>query len=560
MNVSPIPSFDRRQGQQGHPARRWLFALLAIPSLLAACRPSPPPPPALPAGGPRLVLFVAVDQMRQDYLTRFDSLYTGGLRTLLDEAVSFDEAHHEHALTVTAPGHATLATGLYPRHHGVIDNSWYGADGKRVYCVADERHWRSPANLEGSTLGDWLKAVSPGSKVFGASAKDRAAILMAGHEADGAWWYDRDEGTFTSSTYYPDAEPPWLAAFTETALARGEFGKAWEPLPLPEGSPSLEELAIEDLDEGAFRLGFPHLAGGPTLVPNDAFHGALYSEPFVDLALARFAEALIAGEHLGEDEAPDLLALSFSATDTVGHEWGPNSPEVLDTLLRLDAALGELLAYVDRQIGLEHVLITLSSDHGVAPVPEYQQLHGLPGRRVTVDDGLCWQQAGLRLAAAFGGEFPVDAHDFIDPEVVTASGKSPEEIAATVRGALEACPGVVRVWTRSELAGETEPADPYGRLYYRSFDPERSPDYLVQYEEGYMPTPPEVMTTHGSPYRYDTHVPWLLRPPSARGTPVARHVSEPVATVDIAPTVATLLAVPVPKDRDGVDRSGLLRP
>lgn len=517
-----------------------------------------------PPDAPRLILLISVDQMRRDYLDRFGDLYSGGLRRLLDESVSFDQAYHEHALTVTAPGHATLSTGLYPRHHGIIDNRWFEADGSRVYCVDDEEHGSSPAKLEGSTLGDWLKSVSPASKVYGASGKDRSAILMAGRGADGAFWYDSDAGAFTSSGYYPGGEPEWLAELDLGARADAVFGQPWTPL---ESTAAVGvERAIEEIDEGLFAQRFPHLGGGLTLAPGEGFYYDLAVSPFLDTHLGDFARALIREEGLGADGIPDVLALSFSATDTVGHDFGPNSPEVLDTLLRLDATLGVLLDFLDAEIGLDRVLIALSADHGVVPVPEYQEAHQLPGRRANAQDALCWHRAGIQLAEAHDGRFPITPWRFVDRELIggvekvgstTADpaqvSRQIEAVLAELRPLLEACPGVARVWTRGELEGDTEPADPMGRLFYRSFHPERSSDFLVQFEEGYL-SYSGVRTTHGSPYPYDTHVPWLLRLPSG----VAASIGDPVATVDIAPTLATLAGIPVPADRDGRERTAML--
>lgn len=518
----------------------------------SACRPAAPR--ADPAARPdvRLVLFVVVDQMRADYLERFRPLFSAGLAQLLAESVGFTAARHDHAVTTTAPGHATLATGLYPSHHGVINNGWWdAAEGDWVYAADDEKFERSPRRLLGSALGDWAKRANRRSKVFAASAKDRSAIFLGGLDADAAFWVDQDNGELTSSGYYRRGKPSWLEAFNDRRLAAKEFGRGWRPLPLPPGAPALSELGVEVLDRGLFPSPFPHVASGLVFAPDESFFDQLSDTPFADRYLARFATALIDGERLGSDGDVDLLAVSFSAVDTVGHTWGPNSPEMVDALLSLDLALGELLAAVDEKVGREHVLVSLSADHGVLPLPEYQQLHGQPGQRIDPEGLLCLQSLGARLEERFDGTPILNPYGYLLTGARAAGTQA--EIEAAVRELAGTCPGVERVWTRSELESKEAAGDPMGRLYQHSFHPRRSPDLMLQFEAGFLPLR-TIGTTHGSPYDYDALVPWLLRLPEARPASVA----EPVATVDVAPTLATLAGIPVPPDRDGVERTGLL--
>ena len=526
-----------------------LGALALVPGCGA---PSPPP-----EGTPRLVVLIVVDQMRYDYLERFGPLFTGGLRRLMDESVSFTDAHHDHAVTTTAPGHASLATGLHPSRHGIVDNSWFdGEEGDWVYSVEDSGDGRSPRRLLAPTLGDWMKRASWRSRVFAASGKDRSAILLAGRRADGAFWFDREEGGFTSSDFYP-AEPRWLAQLNARQPADEAFGEPWEPL--PETAAVLAEpqrasaFGIEDLPRGLFPRSFPHVAGRYSFAPEEAFYDALYDTPVVDLLLARLAVTLLEAEGLGSDAYPDLLALSFSAVDSVGHAYGPNGPELLDALLRLDAALGEVLAAIDRWVGLGRAVVVLSADHGVVPFPEYRQLHGLPGRRADAELLLCVQRVGRRLADRLGERRWLTPYGTADEEALAASGRTRREVEEAAREELEACPGIERVWTRSELESGGAAADPMGRLFAHSFYPGRSPDLFIQVEEYFLPRRLDG-TTHGSPWPYDTHVPWLLRlPGGGRG-----EVAERVATVDVAPTLAALIATTPPAGLDGEDRSALL--
>jgi hypothetical protein len=296
-----------------------------------------------PEGTPRLVVLVVADQFRYDYLERARPFFTGGLARLLDGGVSFTRAHHGHGRTSTAPGHAALSTGTHPARSGMVANGFY--DRKRpdewTDSVGDDRFGTSPKNLLVPALGDWIKDRYPRSKVVAASGKDRGAVLLGGHEADGAFWYDRAEGRFVTSGYYLSAEPEWLAAFDE-AGPPDAFLDAWRPV--AEIDPAAAAAAgFAAMDRGPFDRGFPRLIGD-SVHRDGGFHQGLYDSPFLDQWLGRLVPELVAEYELGADEWPDLLALSFSSLDNVGHDHGPDSLEVLDTLVRLDRILGELFA------------------------------------------------------------------------------------------------------------------------------------------------------------------------------------------------------------------------
>jgi predicted AlkP superfamily pyrophosphatase or phosphodiesterase len=516
---------------------------------LGCARPAQPPP----EGTPRLVLFLVVDQMRYDYLERVDPLLTGGLRWLLDHGVSFTDAQHDHAATNTAPGHATLATGLFPGHSGIVSNWWVDRkSGEWVYCVGDERYGTSPANLLAPTLADRLKKRYPTARTFGVSGKDRGAVLVAGWYADGAFWYDHETGAMTTSPFY--RRPEWLTDFDDEDLPAEWFGRAWDLLPVdPEKA---RAAGIEDLDEGPFARVPPHPLGWASLMPEQGFYGSIYDTPFLDEYVARFARRLLNEERLGTDAVPDFLGVSFSALDTVGHEYGPNSPEVLDVILRLDRLLADLLAAVDEQVGLENVLISFSADHGVVPLPELRQLHGLPGRRVGAEDIRCVQQAGREILERYGVDPWVEQSRTLDPEVVAEHELDPKEVLSQTATLLEKCPLVERVWTATEL--ENDPPAQLSeveRRYRNGYNPERSPHLDLQLGE-YDVGMSGWEVTHGSVYRYDSHVPLIVvRPGGLPG-----RISEPVRTVDLVPTLAELLGLPVPEGLDGVSRAGELSP
>ena len=409
---------------------------------------------------------------------------------------------------------------------------------------------RSPYRLLVPTLSDRLKERWPASKAFGASGKSRGAILPVGLHADRAFWLDDEIGRFLTSTYYGEAPPAWLADFHRDPYPDRIFGSVWEVL--PETAAAGAEYGIEPIDRGLGRWPLPRVVGRASVFPDEAYHEDFYWTPFSDRYLLELAQTILVEEQLGADAYPDFLALSFSALDLVGHAYGPDSPEMLDTLLRLDRTLGELLDFVDREVGLENVVVSLSADHGVTPVPEVSLGRGLQARRFGLEENLCMQSVPARLDQELGAaRWFLD--DFVlDPEAAKSAGVSIAEVETVARRLIEACPGVERVWTATELGGDSDDDDPMSRLHRHTFHPGRSPNLLVQFEEGSVARTSSA-TTHGSPYGYDTRVPWLLRLPSGQG----RTVDEAVLTVDVAPTLAALLGVDMGSRVDGVDRSSL---
>jgi predicted AlkP superfamily pyrophosphatase or phosphodiesterase len=497
---------------------------------------------------------VAVDQLAWEYLDRFDHLFFGGLRRLRDEAVVFEQANYDHAVTATAPGHSTIATGAHPTTSGMVGNSWFGRETRReVYSFADAEHGRSPANLRSRGLADWLAAVDPSAKRFTVSRKDRSAIALGGHAANAAFWYDGSTGRFTTSGYYSYRPGDWIESFYSQHHPDLQFGQFWETLPLsPEDH---ESLGILQRDQGWSSRRFPYALGGLSVEPGSGFYGTFGGTPFADEYVTAFATALIREEQLGRGERLDYLGIGLSALDSVGHTFGPTSLEVADTLLRLDDLLGRFLETLDREVGLDRVVLVFSSDHGVSLPPEIRQLRGESGRRAGDVDALCFQNAGRRVAAQLGLERMTLRSLYLDRTALAEAGIELAQAQELLARALEDCEIVERAWTATEIeATRMDEPEHFRRLYRHSFDPERSADVMLQLTEGSI-AGTSSFATHGSPYEYDTHVPVLLRLPGIGGA----HVVDPIRVVDLAPTLASLLGLPTGGGVDGKDLSDLLR-
>lgn len=518
----------------------------------------------------RLVLVIAIDQLRADYLERFGPWLEGGLIQLQEEGIVFTDGHQYHANTSTGPGHASIASGVHPNRSGIISNGWFDRNRmETVNCVEDpysaivrtgdsstrdygaslpDKNGRSPAHLLVSTLPDWIKEAVPNSKVFAASRKDRGAILLGGRNADLAVWYDGDTGQFVTSTYYRLEQPEWLKEFNRTGWPDRFFGKAWSPL--LDISSSFAEADVKVTDQGWFERSFPHAIGSSSLKPDSSFYGSFGSTPFMDMYLAELGRQIIEQERLGEDQAVDYLSLSFSALDSVGHNYGPASPEVLDTVIRLDRTLGEFFDFLEKRIGMDHVLIALSADHGVVDLPEVRSQAGQPGRRIDAKDVLCIQRQGQAFLSSVPGssdEWFVSSN-YLNYEVLGRLNLKRSSVEEQYASALEKCDFVRKVWTRTQLleAASSSSDDHFLRLYFNSFHPGRSPDFLVQSEE-YFLSSSGYGSTHGSPYSYDTHVPIIFAIPGTEPQKLGRFAR----TVDIATTLADVLNVETPEDLDG---------
>ncbi|MCM2255428.1 MAG: alkaline phosphatase family protein [Vicinamibacteria bacterium] len=509
-----------------------LFLLaLAAPTLRAGA------PPALADPPPRLVLLIAVDQMRYDYLTRFGSDFEAGLKQLFDTGAVFTNAHLDHYPSVTAVGHATMLTGALPSVSGIVGNDWYEralklpVDGVADPGVQVVGHTgaggtgASPHRLRVSTIGDELKLAGRDSRVITVSFKDRSAILMGGRMADAAYWY-RNGGFVTSSWYRPEL-PAWAREAMAAGLVEKWRGREWRALTRGPGP-------------GPLFTTLPTAPGGP-------FDMALPATAFGNEAIADFAIAALAGEGLGTREATDVLAVSFSCHDYVGHGKGPHSPEAADITRRMDRVIGRLLAAVESRVGLARTLVVLTADHGVSPVPEEMAARKMAGGRLEREE--LRKAATAALEAAHGPGAWVQARAgttlHLNRALIAERRLDLEALARTAADRIEELPGVWRAYTRGEMREGRVGPDPWSRRVARSFDVERSGDVEVLLQPYWIAS--GNAATHGSPWSYDTHIPLILSGPGFR----AGRYDGAVTLNDLAPTLATVLAVETPSGAAG---------
>ncbi|HEX8920057.1 MAG TPA: alkaline phosphatase family protein [Pyrinomonadaceae bacterium] len=531
---------------------------------------------------PRLVLLIVVDQFRYDYLERFGDLFVpNGLKRLMNSGASWTQANYDHMPTYTAPGHATLMTGAWPAETGIVGNDWPDRDsGRFVTSVTDTTAVllggaegevaSSPRRLMASTVGDELRLqTNDRSKVIGVSIKDRSAILPAGRHANAAYWFNQRKGQMVSSNYYFNQLPAWVQSFNNSRPADKYFGARWERL-LPESeylkragldSPRWENIGTVAGDTNAF----PHIVTGGASSANDPnFYLALDATPFSNDLLLSFAEQTITNEKLGEDADVDVLTVSFSANDYVGHRYGPYSHEAMDITLRVDKSIASLLDFVDARVGLQNTLVAFTADHGVAPIPEHANELNLPGGRIKGEDVLRTMRLGIKARYNPKNTQPDPTLDYVqkfgerdgfyngnlyfNAVALKRDGINSEEMERTACEAAMNVPGITRCFTRTQLqSGAISPADPIARRVLHGFYARRSGDVVVVYEAFKYLDSVFIPATHGSPYSYDTHVPLIIM--GAGITP--GQYNQAATPADIAPTLSSILGVQPPSNTVG---------
>ncbi|MCF7823897.1 MAG: alkaline phosphatase family protein [Candidatus Marinimicrobia bacterium] len=533
------------------PVLRWkMFThtrsiILLSTVLLFACSQEEAPP--------RLVIMISMDHLAYHSYEHYSPIFTSGFKWLADHGISFDNAHLEHGNAATGPGHFVLGSGLHPGPAEMLGNSWYDRrQNKDIYCVEDPnaKALEIPANsvsyqqLNATTFGDWLKATSPGSKVYSVACKDRAAILMGGKNPDLAIWYNW-RGAFTTTDYYTDSIPTWLTEFNSSVNMISYRDSIWTKS-YPESLYASYAHADSFYGETDRYLSeeyspvFP--IGFEATWDDKKIFEEMGGRPWMDRITLDLASTIVNEANLGKDDMPDVLCVGLSTMDIIAHYYGPYSHEAMDLLLKVDQYLGEFLQGLDQQIGLENVTIVMTTDHGGLPLPEHWTgIMGEQGGRVDEAQYLATRaKAYNQLDSLYGN------HDFIlrkgsayyyDYQMLDSMGVDMDRVNSIIQSHMESVDGVSRVYTKAELL-HPKRDDPSAIRLSHFTHPDLSPDLYTLLERGWLFRNP-FGTSHGTPYDYDSHVPLIFSRLSY--TPVM--VTDSVATIDIAATLGDILGV-----------------
>ena len=510
---------------------------------------------------PKLIVGIMVDQMRWDYINQFKPYFTSqqGFLRFLNDGASCNNNLIPYIPTVTAPGHASVYTGSTPALNGIAGNQWFdNILQKSVYCVEDPSvisvgiegspaGKMSPRNLWTSTIGDEIKLASNfKSKVYGISIKDRGAILPAGHSADGAFWYDSKTGKFISSSYYSKTLPSWVTNYNDQHRVDSLYTKGWE---LSLANAMYEKNCDGDINSyeatplGANQKGFPYALS--QFIGKD--YGKIASTPYGNNLVTEMAEMALVNEGLGKDDVTDLLAISFSSPDYIGHSFGPNSWETMDGYIKLDLQLAQLFASLDKQVGKNNYTVFLTADHAVQHIPDFAKKHHLPGGLISESDikkelNQVLTKNGLdpKMISDIGEYYVHFNHELMDSFHV-----SQEKLVQLVSNSLEKNPGILQVVETRKAATASLPEALRERIV-NGYNPQRSGDLFIVAKSGYMDGN-TTGTTHGTLYNNDAHIPLLWY-----GNGIKKGSINTVNYMtDIAPTVTTLLGIQMPSGSIG---------
>ncbi len=515
---------------------------------------------------PKLVVGIVVDQMRQEYLYRFENKFgEGGFKRLVGKGFMLTNAHYNYVPTYTGPGHASVYSGTTPSVHGIIGNDWWDKGIKKsVNCAEDDRHKPvgnpegngdvSPWRMLSSTITDELKiGTQKRSKVIGISVKDRGAVLPAGHLADGAYWYDGKSGKFITSTYYKNTLPQWVETFNGLKLADSYLNQIWNTvLPINQYvESSQDESPYERKLQGKEKPVFPYNL--KELRKTNGDFDLLTATPFGDDLLTEFAKASIAGEQMGRDADTDFLAISYSCPDIVGHAMGPNSIEIQDTYIRLDKNIEDLLKFLDKEVGENNYVVFLTADHAVAEVPQYLKDNRIPAGNfavssleVNLNDFLQKYFPGKKIIEKISND-----QIFLNQDLFAGDPKSAgiDLLIATelITNYLQSVEGVAQVFSKTILKQGAYNETGIKGMMVRGYNFKRSGDIAYQLEPHWISGGGAQGTTHGSAYSYDTHVPILFYGKGIK----QGHSSSYHAITDIAPTLSVLLKIKFPSGCTG---------
>jgi len=503
---------------------------------------------------PKLILFISIDQMRADYFERYGKYFTGGFNRLYTRGIVYTHADLNYATSETGPGHATLSTGCFPWKSGIHGNDWI--DQKSLndeYCVSDTTAREvegygggvSPKNLQVTAIGDWLKEYSPASKVIAVSTKDRAAILMGGKHPDAVYWYSKKTGGMVTSSYYMTSFPQWVKDFNKSDWFAKNVPAEW--------TKSLPESVYSNIGPDEFEAeakwgsntSFPH----PFVKTKVAEQ--IVGSPYGDKVVVDFAKEAVKHERLGQRNVTDLLCISLSNCDYVGHAQGPDSHEMLDLLIKIDGYLGDLFVYLDSVVGKDKYIVALSADHAVCPLPEFNaQFQNIPAKRYRYATDIKPKLDSLQQAL----KAELNTHDdiiiksaFLNYAAAAKAGLDSLQLEQRVKNGLLSIEAFVDVYFRRELISREPSNKPFIEKYRHSYYAPRGEDFQRRIREYCIISSQPYGTTHGSPYPYDTHIPVIFWWSGA----ISKKISHTVFSADVAPTLAKFIGFKFPSGIDG---------
>lgn len=528
---------------------------------------------------PKLILQITVDGLRGDLLERYKANFgEDGFRYLMEDGTYYTNAHYQHGNTETIVGHVSLATGAPPSVHGMVGNVWYDRNEERlVYNVEDGNYsmltsgagvnksteidptqkvatqdGRSPEPILSTTFSDELAIASNGeSKIFSVSVKDRGAISLGGHSGK-AFWFSKAQSEFVTSNYYYDEYPAWVTAWNQQKVPNQYSGKKWA-LSLPEDKYTLKEGNPDyKVDLAGFKRTFPHPYGPASY---KYYSTMLTLSPAGDEITGNFAETLLKEEDLGKGKFTDYLAVSFSSNDYVVHMYGPSSLETEDNLVRLDKTIANLLKKVDKQVGLKNTLIVLSADHGVPEAPATVNALGANQAAYFNQNTLISPELLARLKSEFGLEkdairLYAQPYVYLNHEVIKKKGIALDKVQKVIAEELLKVKGIAYAVTSSDIEKNQVPNTHTMQLVKNNYHPMRSGDVYVVYNPRNYINDMDGLTiasTHGSPWRYDTHVPVIFAGYNIDDEKVSREITP----YDIAPTLSNVLGITQPSGATG---------
>jgi predicted AlkP superfamily pyrophosphatase or phosphodiesterase len=510
---------------------------------------------------PKLVVGIVVDQMRWDYVNKFKPFFKtqNGFLKFINQGASCNNNLISYLPTVTACGHAAVYTGSTPAIHGITGNSWYdNVQQKMVYCVEDNSVQAvgvenspagkmSPLNLWTTTIGDELKlATNFRSKVFGVSLKDRGAIIPAGHSADGAFWYDSKSANFISSTYYGKALPTWLTNYNNAKKVDSFYKLGWSlslPTSVYEANCDKDQNEYESTPFGKDAKGFPY--GLTQFIGKD--YGKVSSTPYGNNLVLDVATQTLINEKMGLDDITDLLALSFSSPDYIGHAFGPNSWETLDGAIKLDELLAQFFTKLDQQVGKYNYIVFLTADHAVAPIPGYAQKNKIPNGTIT-DDGIKNELGKMLTAKGLSSKLISAITEFniyFNHDLMDSLQVSQDKLTSLITNYLEQKSNIIQIVESRKAAFAPLPQSIRERIV-NGFNPQRSGDLMFITKSGVVGGG-NTGTGHGVFYNYDAHIPLFFY-----GKGIKKgQVNNVNYMTDIAPTITTLLGIQMPSGSIG---------